>query len=138
MTAWNVLAVLNEVERAQQRFGLPESTRVVSCYGAGRDGFWLHRCLVHHGLENLVVDSSSIEVKRRSRRAKTDRLDVGKLLTMLLRHDGGSRRSSISKSLNMLFPSAYRSNRSCRRERGTVLRSRFESVVADAWVRSVG
>ena len=48
--------------------------------------------MVHHGIENLVVDSSSIEVKRRARRAKTDRLDVGKLLTMLLRHCGGERK----------------------------------------------
>jgi transposase len=90
--ARDVAAVLNEVERAKQRFGLPQSTRVVSCYEAGRDGFWLHRCLVHHGIENLVVDSSSIEVKRRARRAKTDRLDVGKLLAMLLRHGGGEQK----------------------------------------------
>jgi transposase len=89
VAARNVRAVLAEVERAKQRFAVPPSARVVSCYEAGRDGFWLHRCLVHHGLANLVVDSSSIEVKRRARRAKTDRLDVGKLLAMLVRHDGG-------------------------------------------------
>ena len=35
------------------------------------------------------MDSSSIEVNRRQRRAKTDRLDVHKLLTMLLRHVAG-------------------------------------------------
>jgi transposase len=33
-----------------------------------------------------VVDSSSIEVNRRYRRAKTDRLDANKLLTMLMRY----------------------------------------------------
>ncbi len=65
---------------------------MVSCYEAGGDRFWLPRYLVHHGIENLVVDSSSIEVQRRARRAKTDRLDVGKLLTMLLRHDGGEQK----------------------------------------------
>ena len=32
-----------EIARAKQRFGLPEEARVVSCYEAGRDGFWLHR-----------------------------------------------------------------------------------------------
>jgi transposase len=89
VTARDIDAVLSEVARAKQRFGLAPSVRVVSCYEAGRDGFWLHRCLVHHGIANLVVDSSSIEVQRRARRAKTDRLDVGKLLAMLLRHDGG-------------------------------------------------
>jgi transposase len=65
---------------------------VRSCYEAGRDGFWLHRWLTEHGVENLVVDSSSIEVNRKARRAKTDRLDVGKLLSQLLRWVGGERK----------------------------------------------
>jgi hypothetical protein len=26
---------------------------VISCYEAGRDGFWLHRLLVHEGVQNL-------------------------------------------------------------------------------------
>ena len=43
-------------------------------------------------MKNFVVDSASIEVNRRRRRAKTDRLDVHKLLTMLLRHVAGERR----------------------------------------------
>ena len=47
-----------------------------SCYEAGRDGFWLHRLLASRGVENVVIDSASIEVNRRSKRAKTDRLDV--------------------------------------------------------------
>jgi len=45
--------------------------------------------LVAHGVQNPVIDSASIEVNRRQRRAKTDRLDVRKLLTMLLRHLAG-------------------------------------------------
>jgi transposase len=81
-----------EIARAKQRFGLPEAAHVVSCYEAGRDGFWRHRCLGASGVETLVVDSASIEVHRRHRRAKTDRLDVHKLLTMLLRHVGGERK----------------------------------------------
>ena len=80
--------VLEESRRAKQRFGLPENTRVISGYEAGRDGFWLHRFFVRHGRENAVVDSASIAVHRRYRRAKTDRLDVPKLLTMLLRSCG--------------------------------------------------
>jgi transposase len=35
--------VLEEIRWAKSRFGLPEKARVVSCYAAGRDGFWLHR-----------------------------------------------------------------------------------------------
>jgi transposase len=90
--AGEVHTVLVEIDRAKQRFDLPVQTRVVSGYEAGRDGFWLHRCLVAQGVENLVVDSSSIEVNRRQRRAKTDRLDVQKLLMLLRRYCAGETR----------------------------------------------
>jgi len=80
-----------EIATAKARFGLPAETPVVSCYEAGAEGFWVHRYLTTLGVENLVVDSSSIEVNRRARRAKTDRLDVEKLLTMLTRYVGGER-----------------------------------------------
>jgi transposase len=83
--------MLQEVALAKKRFGLPESTPVVSCYEAGREGFWLHRYLQAQGITNHVVDSSSIEVKRRQRRAKSDGLDVRKLLTMLMRFHHGER-----------------------------------------------
>jgi transposase len=90
--ARNIEAVREEIRKAKQRFGLPEEAPVISCYEAGRDGFWLHRWLVTQGVANCVVDSASIEVNRRHRRAKTDRLDVQKLLTMLLRHAAGERK----------------------------------------------
>jgi transposase len=81
-----------EIRKAKERFGLPPDAQVISCYEAGRDGFWLHRYLVHEGIQNLVVDSASIEVNRRRRRAKSDRLDAVKLLSMLIRwHDGEER-----------------------------------------------
>jgi len=85
-------ALATEIERAKQRLGLASDAPVISCYEAGRDGFWLHRYLVAMGITNYVVDSSSIEVNRRRRRAKSDRLDVRKLLTMLLRYATGERR----------------------------------------------
>jgi transposase len=78
-----------EILAAKERFGLPPETPVVSCYEAGRDGFWLHHCLLSLGVSNVVVDSSSIEVDRRKRRAKTDRIDVKKLLKMLVRYRQG-------------------------------------------------
>src|SRR5919106_5751327 len=62
--------VLEEIQRATQRCGLPEEARVVSCDEAGRDGLWLHRFLATHGVENCVVDSASIEVNRRHRRGQ--------------------------------------------------------------------
>ena len=64
----------------------------MSCYEAGRDGFWLHRYLVEAGVENLVVDSSSIQVDRRFRRAKTDRMDVAKLVDLLMRYERGEKK----------------------------------------------
>jgi len=88
----DLLALCEEIRRAKQRFGLSESARVLSCYEAGRDGFWLHRFLVSVGVENQVVDSSSIEVNRRQRRAKTDKLDGIKLLGLLLRYDSGEKK----------------------------------------------
>ena len=75
-----------EVEKAKQRFGMKESAVVRSCYEAGREGFWLHRALTEMGIENIVVDASSIEVNRRQRRAKTDRMDVEKLVRQLVRY----------------------------------------------------
>ena len=81
-----------EIEKAQVRFKLRGKVRIVSCYEAGRDGFWLHRHLLSCGIENVVVDSSSLEVNRRKRRAKTDRIDARKLLGMLMRYHGGERR----------------------------------------------
>ena len=78
-----------EIVKAKKRFELPESAGVLSCYEAGRDSFWLHRYLRSCGIESLIVDSSNIEMSRRKRRAKTDRLDARKLLGMLVRHAGG-------------------------------------------------
>ena len=72
-------AVLREIAAAKRRFGLPDDALVVSCYEAGRDGFWLHRWLLSVGVQNHIVDSSSIEVNRRRRRAKSDQLDAAAL-----------------------------------------------------------
>jgi len=87
--AGNTQALIQEIAKAKIRFGLADDALVVSCYEAGRDGFWLHRYLLAQGITNQVVDSSSIEVQRRGRRRKTDRLDAGKLVSMLIRwHQG--------------------------------------------------
>lgn len=79
----------SEIELAKKRFKLPEKSQVISCYEAGRDGFWLHRFLTAEGMRSLVVDSASIEVNRRRRRAKADRLDVDSLVRMLIRYSYG-------------------------------------------------
>jgi len=89
LKARNLAGLKREIDLAKERFGLPKDAGVYSCYEAGRDGFWLHRFLAVNGVKNVVVDSASIEVNRRFRRVKTDRLDVGKLLNMLLRYQQG-------------------------------------------------
>jgi transposase len=88
----DLAAVTRVVQAARQRFGLSPAARVVSCYEAGRDGFWIHRAVQGLGFENRVVDSASIEVNRRARRTKTDRIDALKLVMMLVRVCSGERR----------------------------------------------
>lgn len=88
--ALNVLA--KEIKAAKKRFGLSDEAVVKSCYESGRDGFWLHRHLMSVGVENSVIDSSSIEVNRRRRRAKSDGLDVEGLLKLLIRQELGDKK----------------------------------------------
>ena len=76
-----------EVERSRQRFELPKGCRVLFCQEAGRDGFWIHRMLEEMGFESLVIDPASVNVPRKARRAKTDRLDALLLLRELVRYD---------------------------------------------------
>lgn len=86
-----LIKLAEAVTKAKERFGLSGEVRVVSCYEAGRDGFWLDRHLRSVGIENAVVDAASIAVDRRTRRAKTDRLDGERLLAKLIRHHAGER-----------------------------------------------
>jgi transposase len=89
LAAGSLVGLAFEITKAKERFGLPPDAPVISCYEAGRDGFWLHRFLAREGVRNLVVDSASIEVNRRKRRAKSDRLDAIKLVSMLVRWHHG-------------------------------------------------
>lgn len=92
LEAGDLAALAREFDMAKKRFKLPADAPVFSCYEAGRDGFWLHRWLETTGVNNIIVDSASIEVNRRSKTAKTDRLDATKLLSMLFRYSGGEKR----------------------------------------------
>jgi transposase len=85
-------AVERVLREGRRRLGVPACAPAMSCYEAGRDGFWVHRALTQMGIRNRVVDSASIEVNRRARRAKTDRLDALKLVRMLVRVCVGERR----------------------------------------------
>jgi transposase len=85
--------LVREVARAKEHFGLAADAPVSSCYEAGRDGFWLHRALEELGINNKVMESASIEVKRQKRRAKTDGLDGGSLLRLLWRYHNGEKKA---------------------------------------------
>jgi len=87
--ARDLIALEAEILLAKKRFRLADAAVVKSCYEAGREGFWLHRCLERAGVENLIVDSASIEVNRRAKRVKTDRMDVEKLLNQLIGYHCG-------------------------------------------------
>jgi transposase len=66
--------------------------RILACYEAGLDGHWLHRWLTEQGVMSHEVDPSSIEVSRRARRAKTDRIDLEKLVRTFLAYLRGEPR----------------------------------------------
>ena len=109
--AGDTVAVLECLTKARTRCGLSAQCKVHSCYEAGRDGWWLHRWLVEQGIDNIVVDAASIEVSRRARRAKTDRLDGDKLLVMLLRHHTGERVWSVLREPSAEAEDARRTHR---------------------------
>ena len=69
---------------------LARAVQVISCYQAGRGGFWLHRFLIRQGIDNRVLDSASMLVDCRARRAKTDRLDAAALLRLVMARALGS------------------------------------------------
>lgn len=68
---------------AKARGGVTGPVRIVGAYEAGYDGFWLHRWLRAQGVDSRVLDSASIQVNRRARRAKTDKLDLDQLMRVL-------------------------------------------------------
>lgn len=92
-----VLSLQEEIKKAKEKFRLSPETEVISCYEAGRDGFWIHRYLEGNHIKNYVVDSSSIKVNRKSRRAKTDRLDAEKLLKQLIQHVRGEDKLQVAR-----------------------------------------
>jgi len=81
---------LADLRRRAAAGGRP--VRVLSCYEAGLDGHWLHRWLTEQEVINHEIDPSSIEVNRRARRAKTDRIDLEKLMRAFLAHLRGEPR----------------------------------------------
>jgi transposase len=138
MPAGDLGTLMKEIQLAKARLGLPLGAPVHSCYEAGRDGFWLHRWLLAHAIDNIVVEASSIEVNRRARRAKTDRLDTSKLLALLLRWRGGERH--VWSVVHVPSPEAE-AHRQVTREIATVredrkrVRNRIQGLLATHGIR---
>jgi len=84
-------ALTAAIDLAKTKLSCTTECKVVSCYEAGRDGFWIHRSLTADGIENYVLDSASIEVSRRRKKVKTDRVDVVALLRLLMRYINGEK-----------------------------------------------
>jgi transposase len=81
---WKRLLELIEEVRGRVSRETGRTVEVISCYEAGYDGFWLHRQLSTHGIRNYVIDPASLQVDRRARRVKTDRIDTERLLRSLM------------------------------------------------------
>lgn len=91
VAAGSAVQLQHEIHAAKAKFGLPGDAPVVTCYEAGRDGFWIHRWLTSLGIENYVIDPTSIEVDRRKRRVKTDVVDAERMVKALVRYHLGDR-----------------------------------------------
>jgi len=78
-----LLALLRRLQAREQRQG-GHDVEVILGYEAGYDGFWLQRRLSAEGITCWVMDPGSLQVDRRARRAKTDRLDAAMLLRALM------------------------------------------------------
>jgi transposase len=121
IAADDIAALSEQIDRAKAKWSLSANCPVVSCYEAGRDGFWLHRQLTELGIANRMVDAASIEVSRRARRAKTDRLDARALLEKLIRYERGER--GVWRLVRVPEPQ-WEDRRQLERERGQLLGER--------------
>jgi len=131
VSAAHYLEVQQAVSQARERFGLPGRCRVIFCYEAGREGFHPSRVLSAAGQEVWVVDSGSIEVNRRRRRAKNDALDVRQLQGLMQRQQRGERALSIVRVPTLEQEDARqrtRERQELKVERGR-LRVRMQSLV---------
>jgi len=119
--------LLDLCERIRTRVARETKKRVeiVSCYEAGYDGFWLHRLLEAHGIRNYVIDPASLQVDRRARRAKTDGIDVEKLLRSLMAYLRGEPKIW---SVVRVPSVAEEDDRRLHRERGRLINERIQHV----------
>jgi transposase len=119
--------LLDLCERIRTRVARETKKRVemVSCYEVGYDGFWLHCLLQAHDIRNHVIDPASLQVDRRARRAKTDRVDAERLLRSLMAYLRGEPKVW---SVVRVPSVAEEDNRRLHRERGRLINERIQHV----------
>jgi len=119
-----LLAVLRRLQAREQRASGRE-VDIVLGYEAGYDGFWLQRCLAAQAITCWVMDPGSLQVDRRARRAKTDRLDAAMLLRALMAWCRGDQ----AACRMVQVPSAEREDaRRTHRERQRLIAERVQHV----------
>jgi transposase len=123
---WKGLLDLCERIRTRVAREMKKPVEIISCYEAGYDGFWLHRLLEAHGIRNYVIDPASLQVDRRARRAKTDGVDVERMLRSLLAYLRGEPKVW---SVVVRVPSvAEEDDRRLHRERDRLINERVQHV----------
>jgi transposase len=122
---WKGLLDLCERIRTRVAREMKKPVEIISCYEAGYDGFWLHRLLEAHGIRNYVIDPASLQVDRRARRAKTDGVDVERMLRSLLAYLRGEPKVW---SVVRVPSVAEEDDRRLHRERGRLISERIQHV----------
>ena len=119
-----LLALIRRITKKVERT-MSGPVKVLSCYEAGYDGFWLHRVLAEAGIINHVIDPASLQVNRRARRAKTDRIDaIGMLRALMAFHRGEDQVFSVVQ-----VPSIEKEDaRRIHRERERLIKERIQHV----------
>ena len=119
-----LLALLRRLQAREQR-ATGEEVQIILGYEAGYDGFWLQRRLTAEGITCWVMDPGSLQVNRRARRAKTDRLDAAMLLRALIAWCRGDRAACHMVQV----PSVEREDaRRTHRERQRLINERVQHV----------
>lgn len=85
------LGALIEQQQAKAARALGHEPRMLCCYEAGYEGFWLARWLDQAAapVATVVLDPASLLVNRKAKQRKTDRIDAKKMVRALLAHDRG-------------------------------------------------
>src|SRR5215468_5017602 len=122
---WKELLDLCERIRTRVARETKQRVEIVACYETGYDGFWLHRLLEAHGIRNYVIDPASLQVDRRARRAKTDRIDVERMLRSLMAYLRGEPKVW---SIVRVPSVAEEDDRRLHRERDRLINERIQHV----------